>query len=257
MAAIHDLASKCDLIKFQETFGAPISALDQLIASKSVTISKLLSILPSDTIDPSSFMYNDTLYFSAGLMTVAGIATLMLRPVAAKFLVVDHGDKSASLPASKIERTILVCVDDSAASKSAYAWALAQAKPGKDMMMPIAVVPLKIQEVPKLLHPFVQAAKEKGVFVTPLFCPSNNLGEALTAVILAKNPNVVVLGKRDGRSQLAAHLIERIRTPIVALVEESPDWTIREYDQLQVRNNVDWNELKSGELYEAKSKHNK
>lgn len=135
MAAIRDLASKCDPNRFAETFGAQVSSLDQLIASKSVTISKLLSILPSDTVDPSSFMYNDTLYFSAGLMTIAGVATLMLRPVAAKFLVVDHGDKSVVLPATRIERTILVCVDDSKASKSAYAWALAQARPGKDMML--------------------------------------------------------------------------------------------------------------------------
>lgn len=98
--------------------------------------------------------------------------------------------------------------------------------------------------------------------MTPLFCPSNNLGEALAAVILAKSPSVVVLGKRDGRSQLASHLLERIRAPVVALVEESPDWTIREYETLQVRQDIDWNQLKADDLkdtslFEAKSKHNK
>ena len=95
--------------------------------------------------------------------------------------------------------------------------------------------------------------------MTPLFCPANNLGEALAAVIQAKNPDVVVLGKRDGRSALAAHLMERIRTPVVALVEESANWKIDEYEERQVRQDIDWSEIKSDKtfaVFEAKSKHN-
>ncbi len=254
--AIRNLAEQCDALTFQEKFGAPLSSLEQLIESKTVSINSLLSILPSNTVDPSSFMYNDMLYFSASLMMIAGIATLMLRPVASKFLVVDTGDTKTIIPSSKLGRTILVCVDDSSASQSAYAWALSQAVPGRDMMLPVAMVQNQIQQVPKLLHRYVQAAKEKGVYVTPLFCPSLQLGDALAAVIRAKKPDVVVLGKRDGRSQLAAHLLEQVNAPIVALVAESLDWSIKEYDNQDVRMNVDWNQLES-DVYEAKSKHNR
>ena len=79
--AIHDLASRCDPVKFAETFGAPIEQLDTLLAAKSVTIAKLMSIMPEGTIDPSSTVYNSTMYTMAGLLLVALVANLMVRPV--------------------------------------------------------------------------------------------------------------------------------------------------------------------------------
>ena len=65
--AIRKLAEMSNPVDFAERFGAPLSALDQLIETKSVTINKLMAIVPPGTVDPSSFLYNDTMYFSAGL----------------------------------------------------------------------------------------------------------------------------------------------------------------------------------------------
>jgi hypothetical protein len=69
VGAIRKLADLCNPADFAERFGAPLSSLDQLIETKSVTINKLMAIVPPGTVDPSSFLYNDTLYFSAGLST--------------------------------------------------------------------------------------------------------------------------------------------------------------------------------------------
>ena len=50
-----------------------------------------------------------------------------------------------------------------------------------------------------------------------------------------------------------------MKVPVVALVEESSAWTMKEYDQQQVRGDVDWfpaTESQDSQIFEAKSKHN-
>ena len=190
-------------------------------------------------------------------MVVAGIATRMLRPVDPKYLVIDSANDT-KLPLSSLARVFIVCVDNSAASASAFAWALAQATPGLDMMVPLAVVDQKITEVPRLLHRFVMAAKDKGVFVTPLFSPSSNVGSALAAVARAKNPYCVALGKGH-RSELAEFLVGALRqVPVVAFVQADDKLTLKPYDEVAVRTDVTWDQLinTDGSIYEAYSKHN-
>ena len=48
--AVHQLAAKVDPDAFHHQFGAPLSDLDQLIASKTVTIAKLMAIAPEGTL---------------------------------------------------------------------------------------------------------------------------------------------------------------------------------------------------------------
>ncbi|MDA1018279.1 MAG: OFA family MFS transporter [Planctomycetota bacterium] len=83
--AIHDVASRIDPGKFADTFGGPLSELDQLIARKTVTIAKLMEIAPADTLNPSVTLYNTTMYLMAALLGVALIANLLIRPVDAKY----------------------------------------------------------------------------------------------------------------------------------------------------------------------------
>jgi hypothetical protein len=54
-----------------------------LLASKTLSISKLLLISPPGTLDPSPHLYNDTMYALAGMMAVAYLSHSMVRPVAA------------------------------------------------------------------------------------------------------------------------------------------------------------------------------
>ncbi|WCR02695.1 OFA family MFS transporter [Paracoccus saliphilus] len=79
--AVTDLTSRIDPAAFAEKFGAPIEQLDQLVAAKTVTIAKLMEIAPEGTIDPTSSLYNTTMYAMAGLLVIAFFANLLMRPV--------------------------------------------------------------------------------------------------------------------------------------------------------------------------------
>lgn len=79
--AIHNLASKIDPSVFAAKFGVGIERLDMLVKSKTVTIPKLMEIVPSGTPDPTSGLYNSTMYLMAGLLGVALISNLFMRPV--------------------------------------------------------------------------------------------------------------------------------------------------------------------------------
>ncbi|WP_417262526.1 OFA family MFS transporter [Celeribacter sp.] len=79
--AIADLAAQVDPTTFAEKFGAPVAQLSDLVAAKTVTIANLLEIAPAGTIDPTSTLYNTTMYCMAGLLVVAFFANLLIRPV--------------------------------------------------------------------------------------------------------------------------------------------------------------------------------
>ena len=79
--AIHGLVAKIDPAKFQATFGAGVDQLDKLVATKTVTIAKLVEIAPAGTLDPTSGLYNQTMYLMAGLLAVALVANALMRPV--------------------------------------------------------------------------------------------------------------------------------------------------------------------------------
>ncbi|MCF7698535.1 OFA family MFS transporter [Loktanella sp. M215] len=79
--AINDLAARVDPASFTQTFGAPLAQLDQLVAAKTVTIARLMEIAPAGTIDPTSSLYNTTMYCMAALLVVAFFANLFMRPV--------------------------------------------------------------------------------------------------------------------------------------------------------------------------------
>ena len=79
--AIEDLVSKVDPADFVEKFGAPVSELSDLVAAKSVTIAQLMDIVPAGTIDPTSSLYNTTMYCMAALLVIGFFANLMVRPV--------------------------------------------------------------------------------------------------------------------------------------------------------------------------------
>ena len=82
--AIRDLMEKIDPTTFQEKFGAGVYQLDQLVTAKTVTINKLMEIVPSGTVDPTSGLYNTTMYLMAVVLFVALIMTATMRPVDAK-----------------------------------------------------------------------------------------------------------------------------------------------------------------------------
>jgi MFS family permease len=80
-SAIRELASQADPSAFAAKFGVGVDQLDALIAAKTVTIAKLMEVVPPGTADPTSTLYNSTLFLMAALLGVALVANLLVRPV--------------------------------------------------------------------------------------------------------------------------------------------------------------------------------
>ena len=87
--ATETLARAVDPSAFAEKFGAPIQQLNALLAQKTVTIAKLMEIAPPGTQDPSNTLYNSTMFLMAGLLVLALVANMMVRPVNSKYHLRD------------------------------------------------------------------------------------------------------------------------------------------------------------------------
>ena len=77
--AIRGLVETIDPETFQDAFGAPIDNIPQLMEAKSLTISKLLEVVPEGTPDPSPYLYDTTMYSMAALMGVGAVAHQFVR----------------------------------------------------------------------------------------------------------------------------------------------------------------------------------
>lgn len=82
MGAVQGLVAKVDPAVFASQFGAPVSQLEVLVKANTVTIAKLMELVPPGTRDPTAALYNTTLYLMAGLLVVAFVANWLVRPVA-------------------------------------------------------------------------------------------------------------------------------------------------------------------------------
>ena len=80
--AIEDLASRVDPAAFQQRFGAGLDQLDQLVAAQTVTIGRLMEIVPAGTVDPTPSLYNSTMYLMAALLAVGLVSNALMKPVA-------------------------------------------------------------------------------------------------------------------------------------------------------------------------------
>ena len=79
--AIQDLVSKMSPEKFQEIYGASVEQLSLLVKQKTVTISNLMQHVPEGTINPSTTLYNTTMYAMAALHAIAFVSNLLIGPV--------------------------------------------------------------------------------------------------------------------------------------------------------------------------------
>lgn len=69
---------------FEQTFGCSLQDTEQLqrlIDAKTISIGRLLELLPEGTVDPTPFIYDTTCYAAAGLMGVSLLANLAIRPL--------------------------------------------------------------------------------------------------------------------------------------------------------------------------------
>ncbi len=82
--SIHDVARTVDPDTFSAKFGAPISQLNELIEARTVTIAQLMDIAPPGTTDPTTGLYDTTMFAMAALLAVAFAANLFVRPAGAR-----------------------------------------------------------------------------------------------------------------------------------------------------------------------------
>ena len=58
----------------------------ELLAAKTISISKLMLLVPPGTIDPTPHLYDTTMYTLSGLMAVAVVAHGLVKPVSTKVI---------------------------------------------------------------------------------------------------------------------------------------------------------------------------
>ena len=82
--AIEDLITQVNPVDFQTQFGAGLDQLDQLVETQTVTIARLMEIVPDGTVDPTSGLYNSTMYLMAVMLAVGLVSNYLMKPVDAK-----------------------------------------------------------------------------------------------------------------------------------------------------------------------------
>jgi len=86
--AIQDLASKISPEVFEVAFGKSHSHLPELMKAKVVTINRLMDILPADTMDPTIFIYDETMIVMSIFHVIAsGVHFVFMRPVHARHFI--------------------------------------------------------------------------------------------------------------------------------------------------------------------------
>jgi MFS family permease len=87
--AIERLAKQVNPADFAAKFGAPVDQLQMLVDHRTVTLAKLMEIAPPGMINPASTLYNSTMFLMAGLLSIALLANLLVRPVDPKHYMVE------------------------------------------------------------------------------------------------------------------------------------------------------------------------
>lgn len=102
-ASIVDLVSKADPQQFESKFGAPKESFAELLEAKVLNVASLMEVVPPGTLDPTPFLYNNTMYTAAGLLGVAAITNGLIRPMKPSAFVEDQPSlpSSASQPIRK------------------------------------------------------------------------------------------------------------------------------------------------------------
>jgi MFS family permease len=79
--AVGELAQSVEPAEFRSAFGAGLDQLDILVEQKTVTIAKLMEIVPAGTVDPTPGLYNQTMVLMAVLLGIALVSNALMRPV--------------------------------------------------------------------------------------------------------------------------------------------------------------------------------
>jgi hypothetical protein len=99
--AARDLADKIDPGVFLAKFGAGKEQLEILLEKNTVTIGKLMEIAPEGTIDPTTTLYNTTMFAMAALLFIALLSNLAVKPVDEKHYMSEEQPEPKAVPAAE------------------------------------------------------------------------------------------------------------------------------------------------------------
>lgn len=100
--AIQDLLTKISPESFEATFGAPMERASELLAAKTLNISKLLALAPPGTIDPTPHLYDTTMYTLSAMAATAFVAHSLVKPYK-KTIVIDAVAKDVDNASKKVQ----------------------------------------------------------------------------------------------------------------------------------------------------------
>mmetsp|Transcript_23509 Transcript_23509/g.50019 ORF Transcript_23509/g.50019 Transcript_23509/m.50019 type:complete len:272 (-) Transcript_23509:904-1719(-) len=89
---------------FEQAFGCSLQdteALQRLIDAKTISIGRLMELMPEGTVDPTPFIYDTTCYAAAGLMGISLLANLAIRPLDFVEIATDLDEKNNGSIAGK------------------------------------------------------------------------------------------------------------------------------------------------------------
>ena len=78
---LHISLAQVDDLAFTSAFGAGKEQLPLLVEKKTVTINRLMELVPEGTTDPTPFVYNDVLMLCAGVCSVAWVMNQTITPL--------------------------------------------------------------------------------------------------------------------------------------------------------------------------------
>ena len=87
--AIAELSSQVPAAEFQSAFGASHDMLPQLVEARTVTINRLMELVPEHTPDPTPFVYDKSLYLCAGLYSLAFLTNATLQQLEKRLHATD------------------------------------------------------------------------------------------------------------------------------------------------------------------------
>jgi hypothetical protein len=99
--AARDLADKIDPGVFLAKFGAGKEQLEIILEKNTVTIGKLMEIAPEGTIDPTTTLYNTTMFAMAALLFIALLSNLAVKPVDEKHYMSEEQPEPKAVPAAE------------------------------------------------------------------------------------------------------------------------------------------------------------
>ena len=214
----------------------------------------MMEVMPEGTMDPTAFLYNNTMYVAASIMGLAAVSATMLGPVNDRFKIIDSPEKEKEqvLPVSDSGHVYVVAVDGSLASESAFAWALTQVNPEKDTLVPFAVVSeADMENATALLHRHHRAAERLGVETRLMFCPTSAVGPALSQVCRQLKPHALIVGKSHEHPELANYLSKyATATDLLVFVAATPRMALEPFDDVPVAKNVDWSQVEGDQHVE-------